>query len=190
MVDIGFLVEGETEEILINHLKNIDWFEQFGINIVSVINLKGNGNFCAKNIEKFIIQAKAFEPKHIILLTDLECDPCIEKTKERLGDCSDCITIIARKAIESWILADTNLMQTITNNKEFIYNTPETTSTMPFDEIVSVLKDNNAKGTGPSKPRFLKRVIKQGFDIDSANQHLNIPSLNYFIDKLKNIGET
>ncbi len=189
MVDIAFLVEGETEEILISHLRDIDWFKQFNINIVSIINLKGNGNFCAKNIEKFIIQAKAFNPEHIILLTDLECDPCIEKTKARLGDCVDCITVIARKAIESWMLADTELMKKITNNLSYVCIEPENTKDMPFDEIVNILKENNTKGTGPSKPRFLKRLIKQGFDIDRAKEHNNIQSLNYFIDKLNNIVE-
>lgn len=189
MVDVAFLVEGETEEILITHLKNIGWFESFNISIVSIINLKGNGNFCAKNIEKFIIQAKVFNPKQIILLTDLECDLCIEKTKNRLGDCNDCITVIARKAIESWILADTKLMRTITNNDTFVYDKPELTENMPFDTIVSVLKEHHVKGTGPSKPRFLKRMIKQGFDMNRANEHQNIDSLKYFFDKLDKLKE-
>jgi len=53
-----------------------------------------------------------------------------------------------------------------------------------YDFGTSILKNNNAKGTGPSKPRFLKRLIKQGFDVDRAKKHQNIKSLNYFIDKL------
>ena len=188
MVDIAFLVEGDTEEILISHLNNSGWFDQFKIKIVSIINLKGNSNFCANNIEEYIVQAKAFNPSKIILLTDLECDPCIKKTKSRLGDCNDCITIIARKAIESWILADTELMRRITNNSTYICSEPENTPDMPFKKIADILKENNAKGTGPSKPRFLKRMIRQGFNIDRASKHTNIQSLNYFITKLKEIG--
>jgi len=187
MVKVAFLVEGETEEILINHLKQINWFEKYSLDIVSIINLKGNGNFCTKNIEKFIAQAKAFNPKHIVLLTDLECDPCIEKTKDRLGDCDDCVTIIARKAIESWILADSKLMKKITDNSSFECLSPELTTEMPFEVIANILKEHSTKGTGPSKPRFLKRVIKQGFSLDSACLHPNIGSLNYFIDKLSKL---
>ena len=106
-----------------------------------------------------------------------------------MGDCIDCVTIIARKAIESWILADTELMRKITNNTAYICIEPENTINMPFEEIAIVLKENNAKGTGPSKPRFLKRLIKQGFDVDRAKKHQNIKSLNYFINKLNDITE-
>jgi hypothetical protein len=80
-------------------------------------------------------------------------------------------------------------MRKITNNTEYICIEPENTIDMPFEEIAIVLKNNNTKGTGPSKPRFLKRLIKQGFDADRAKKHQNIKSLNYFIDKLDNIVE-
>jgi|SaaInl8_200m_RNA_FD_contig_91_115641_length_4420_multi_3_in_0_out_0_5 hypothetical protein len=189
MVDIVFLVEGESEEVLIDHLKEIKWFEQFNLNIKLIINVGGNGNFCSHNIGKFVSQAKMLKPDKIIIFTDLECDNCIEQTKERLGTCNDCTVVVSRKALESWFLSDTALMIKITNNSDFYYELPESTIDMPIDTIKLVLAQNNVRGTGPSKPRFIKRMIRDGFDIQRASQHQNSNSINYFIEKIKTIGE-
>ena len=150
MVKVAFLVEGQTEEILINHLESIGWFEQFNLSIIANINVEGNGNFCSHNIGKFISQAKTLNPNKIIILTDLECDPCIESTKNRLGNCDDCIVIVTKKAIESWFLADTKLMQKLTANQEFYCEFPEGTNPMPIDEIKNILSQNSVRGIGPS----------------------------------------
>lgn len=189
MVRVAFLVEGQTEEILINHLVSIGWFEQFNITVVVNVNVEGNGNFCSHNINKFIHQAKTFNPDKIVIFTDLECDPCIQSTKKRLGDCNSCITIVIRKAIESWFLADTSLMRRLTQNDAFYYEFPESTKCMPIDTIKEALKANAVRGTGPSKPRFINRVIKEGFDIESIVKHPNLQSIKYFIDKLSKVGE-
>lgn len=188
MVDIVFLVEGESEEILISHLKDIKWFEQFNLNIKLIINVGGNGNFCSHNIGKFVSQAKKLNPDRIIIFTDLECDNCIEQTKDRLGTCDDCIVIVSRKALEAWFLADTLLMNKITSNSNFYYELPESTTNMPIDTIKQILTENNARGTGPSKPRFIKRLITEGFDIQRASEHQNASSINYFIQKIQLIG--
>ena len=188
MVKIAFLVEGQTEEILINHLNSIGWFEQFGIEIIANINVEGNGNFCSHNIKKFISQANTLNPDKIIILTDLECDPCIESTKSRLGDCQDCVVVVTKKAIESWILADTQLMRKLTKNEEFYYEFPESTASLPLDEIKNILNNHNARGVGPSKPRFVSRAIRDGFDINNISNHPNLQSIKYFTEKLKQIG--
>jgi len=187
MVKVVFLVEGQTEEILINHLSQIGWFEQFNISIIANINVEGNGNFCSSNINKFILQAKNLNPEKIVILTDLECDPCIESTKNRLGSCDDCTVVVTKKAIESWLLADTELMRKLTQNETFYFEYPETTELMPIDTIKNILNQHSVRGTGPSKPRFVTRAINEGFDMSKVLEHPNLQSAKYLVDKLTSI---
>jgi len=183
MVKVVFLVEGDSEYVLINHLNKKNWFRKFNIKILANINVVGNGELCVKNIEKYIHQAKTFDPDKILILTDLDCDECVIKTKERLGDCDICVYVIAKKALESWILADTELLKELTKDKKFYCTDPET-HLKPFEKISDIFRKYNIRGTGPSKPRFFKKILKLGFDIDRASNHTNISSLKYFIDKL------
>jgi len=185
MVNIVFLVEGETEEILVSHLAKTRWFDQFSLNVIAIINVRGNGNLCPHNISKYVNQANTLNPDKIIILTDLDCSPCIEETKIRLGTCSECILIVAKKAIESWFLADTPLMQKIMQDDGFYLGSPETTDKMPFDVINDLLKAKGIRGTGPSKPRFAKKMIKEGYDIDSAIAHASSHSIQYFKNKME-----
>lgn len=182
--DIVFLVEGETEEIIVKHLNDIKWFGQFQIDIKAIINVGGNGNFCTHNISKFVKQAETFNPYKIVILTDMDCSPCVEETKNRLGLCNNCVLVLAKKAIESWFLADTDFMRKLTINSSYYCASPEATLVMPFDEMGNILRLSHQRGTGPSKPRFAKRVIRDGFSIDSALTHTNATNLQYFKNKL------
>lgn len=182
--DIVFLVEGETEEIIVKHLEQTKWFGQFQIDIKAIINVGGNGNFCTHNISKFVKQAETFQPYKIVVLTDMDCSTCVEEAKKRLGFCNKCVLVLAKKAIESWFLADTDFMRTFTLNGSYYCVSPETTVMMPFDEMGNILRLNNQRGTRPSKPRFAKRVIRDGFSIDRALMHSNATNLQYFKNKM------
>ena len=78
-------------------------------------------------------------------------------------------------------------MQQLTGDSAFHYANTEQTPEMPFDEIRKVLSQYGKRGTGPSKPQFIKRLFKQGFSIQSALTHPNISSLHYFVNKLYNL---
>ncbi len=88
MVRIGFVVEGDCEKLLIESANFRTWATPQGLEICDpVINARGNGNLCNKRmnvyIEKYLNEAK---PDKIVVLTDLECDPCVTQVKQRIGN--------------------------------------------------------------------------------------------------------
>jgi hypothetical protein len=184
LVRVAFIVEGGVEKIVIDSLVKNGWFRQKDIEQAGpTIDAKGGGNLCPRNISQHIQAAKAHKPDKIVILTDLECDPCITETKKRLGDCSTCEIIVAKKAIESWFLADSTLMRTLTRNNTFFCEYPEKTADMPYDEIKKILITATRRGTG-SKVTFAKKAIKNNFNIENAANHTNCSSAKYFLDKI------
>lgn len=188
MVKVAFIVEGKVEKIVIEELRKNRWFEQFNIEIVgNVIDAKGGGNLCEKNLNKYIEQVSIFDPYKIIILTDMECNPCVQEAKKRLGDCNICQIILAKKAIEAWFLADSETLFKFTNEKLDYYELPENTEIMPYEEYKNILLHYTNRGTG-TKVIFAKKILKQGFKIENAAQHPNCKSAKYFLSKLKEIG--
>ena len=185
MVKVAFIVEGDVERIMIDHLQDTGWFEAKGIEQVGpTIDAKGGGNLCPRNLSIFIDQAKVFKPDCIFVLTDLECDPCITKTKERIGDCDICNIIIARKAVEAWFLADTEIVSSLTKGALRDYARPEETSDMPYDTIKALMKAHTNRGPG-SKVALAQKVMRSGFDIARSAAHAECSSASYFIAKIE-----
>ena len=107
MVKVGFVVEGDCEKMLLSSKGFQQWATQPGIEICAVINASGGGNLCPENIEPSIANCRNLSnPDKIVVLTDLECEPCITATKNRIGGNVDHI-VVAKKALEAWFLADT-----------------------------------------------------------------------------------
>lgn len=191
MVKVAFIVEGDVEKIIVEEcfIKS-GWLASKNIEpLTPVINAGGGGNLCPHNMPIYVEQAQALNPDKIIILTDLECDPCIEKTKERLGDCDNCITIIARKSFEAWFLADDTLLSNMTKGNSTHYNTPEQTPNMPYDAFKALMVQHTGRGTG-DKVRTAKKVSKNHFNIENSATHPNCPSAKYFIDKLNELGNS
>lgn len=102
MVIVAFIVEGKVKKFFIDSLNKQGWFDKYNIEKIGpTIDVKGGGNLCPRNMPQFVEQIKTFNPDKIFILTDLECDPYVEKTKDRLGTCDICIVVLARKAIEA-----------------------------------------------------------------------------------------
>lgn len=189
MVTLMFIVEGECEKILVEHLIDQDWFSQFDLQVVKpVINVSGGGNLCPHNINTHIELARSLGTDKIVILTDLECSPCVTQTKARLGGCDDCRLVVAKKALKAWFLADDVLMRDLLKQKSFSVVSPETTPALPLDYFKNLLKAHNQQGVGPSKPRFIKRLLKMGFDMDRAMAHSQASSLHYFKKTLENLS--
>ncbi|MBN2824713.1 MAG: hypothetical protein JXQ76_05275 [Campylobacterales bacterium] len=190
MVKVAFLVEGKVEKILIDYLANKGWFEK--LNIIQVgptIDAKGSGNICPKNIPMFIEQIMTHNPDKIIILTDLECDPCVAETKKRLGDCENCIVILAKKAVEAWFLADDNVVSQLTRGKIRHYDNPERTTDMPFEELKQLALKHTDSGVG-TKVSLCKKVLKKyNFQIENAANHPNCDSARYFLTKLTQLSK-
>lgn len=188
MVNVVFIVEGKVEQIFVDFLYKSQWLSKKNINKIGpTIDVKGGGNLCPKNMQTFVEQALTYNPDKIFILTDLECDPCIEKTKKRLGTCDMCIVVIAKKAIEAWFLADSDLLSSLTNNKITKFEYPEITDEMPYETFKSLLVEHTSRGTG-SKVTFVRKIIKSGFSIEKSASHENCLSARYFIDKITAIG--
>jgi hypothetical protein len=189
MVKVVFIVEGECEKILVEYLVEKGWFDQFGLEVLMpVIDVQGGGNLCPHNILPFIEQAKTLDTDKIVILTDLECSPCVTETKSRLGGCDDCRLVVAKKALEAWFLADDALMQNLLKLNTFSVSAPESTPNMPLDYFKMLLKQYDLQGVGPSKPRFTKRLLKMGFDMDRALAHPDVSSLHYFKKTLESLS--
>jgi len=188
MVKVAFIVEGDVEKIIVEEcFIKTGWLESKGIEpIRPVINAGGGGNLCPHNMPYFVEQAKTLHPDKIIILTDLECDPCITQTKERLGDCDICVIIISRKSFEAWFLADDVLLSKMTDGKYRHFDKPELTCEMPFEAFKALLIEHTGRGSG-DKVRLAKKVSKQGFDIENAANHPECQSARYFVDKIEGL---
>jgi len=188
MVKVAFIVEGKVEKIFIDFLEDDGWFVKYNIKKVApTIDAKGGGNLCPQNMQNFVELVKTFNPDKIFILTDLECDPCVEKTKERLGDCDICVVVLAKKAIEAWFLADGEILKKFTNEKLSYYEYPEKTDLMPYTIFKNLLIEYTNRGT--SKIKLAKNVFRNGFDIERVARHKECQSAKYFVDKIKSCSE-
>lgn len=188
MVKVGFIVEGETEKVIIES----DKFKEFLLNndyelVTPVIDAKGGGNLLPNNIEPFIKTLKNAQADMIVVLTDLEDEISIDKVKERIEHSEIKVIFVAVKAIEAWFLADTKAMQKLLNNNDFVEEFPEYTEKMPLKRIQELAIEYTNRGIGNSKPLLAKKMVnKCQFSIENSANHPNCPSAKAMIDYFKN----
>ena len=195
MIKVGFVVEGVSDKKLIESAAFKDWAKQeCGLEILDeVVDAGGNKNMCGHKIgiyvQKLMIQA---QPDKIVVLADLDpedCVLCITERKKIIGNKDIDLVVIARKAMESWFLADTQAMRNWLGDENFQLENPEETDEMPWDYIKELGK-NSPKQRGPgSKKVFARKFIRDyGFDVCRAAKHPNCPSSQYFIMKLSELA--
>lgn len=191
---VGFVVEGPSDRQLVESESFRQWLhENCGMKILKpVVDAGGNGEMCSRKIKYYIEKLKIqANPDKIVVLADLDpdrCAPCIEKRKEIIGADGIDLVVIARKAMESWFLADTEAMRRWTGDNDFHEPAPETLEGMPWDRLKQI---GQAKGRGPgSKITFSRRFIRDcKFDVKRAANHPNCPSARYFVEKLCALGK-
>jgi len=191
VVKIGFVVEGDTEKLLIESILFHKWAAQNQIEIgTPIINAGGGGNLCAKNIGKYIDACLTqVKPDKLVVLTDLECEPCITQVKQRISDERVAKIFVARKAIEAWFLADTEAMQAWLKYSEFSEDFPEQTIQMPWERLREVGKTFHKRDPG-GKVLFTRNMINRfSFSIERAATHPQCQSAKYFLEKLKEIAQ-
>jgi hypothetical protein len=195
MVTIGFVVEGDSDKFLPESQLFRDWLrEEFDFEVIDpVVNAGGNGNMCNRKISLYVdrlrIQAN---PDKVVVLADLdpdECAPCIDERRKIIGQQGIDLVIIARKAIESWFLADTEAMRRWSGDEDFHESQPEATKGMPWDRLKEI---GYARGRGPgSKIAFARKFIRDHqFHVKRAASHPNCLSARYFVEKLIDLGRT
>ncbi|MFN3444703.1 MAG: hypothetical protein ACK44D_03115 [Bacteroidia bacterium] len=188
---IGFICEGESEKIIIESERFQLFLTQNGLSCAKVVDANGNGSLLPKNIKNHLITMERYDAEVVVILTDLDEDKCITLTKDRIkpGLPENAIVVVSVKAIESWFLADSSTMSTITK-KNFFYELPEKTDSKPIDAINEVFKMELDRGVGRrGKPGLAKYFVNQGFEVNNAAQHPNCPSAKYFINKLQELAQ-
>ena len=191
MVKVGFVVEGASDKRLIESASFKNWAKQAcGLEIIDeVVDAGGNKNLCSQKIEIYIQKLKIqAQPDKIVVLADLDpedCAPCITQRKNIIGHNDIDLVVIARKAMESWFLADTQAMRKWLGDESFQLENPEQTNEMPWDYLKK-LGENSPTKRGPgSKKVFARKFIRDyGFDIARASEHPACPSAKYFVEKL------
>lgn len=187
MVKIGFIVEGETEALILYSDKFKAILNELNLVSVGIINAGGNKNLLPHNI--LIHQTNLIKKgaETILILTDLDDDQCITKTKERITERENQIIAVAIKQIEAWFLADSILLSNLFN-ESFTFDYPEKEN-VPFDTLRALLIQFRGRGLPKKVPMALK-MLNSGFSIQNAAKHPNCPSANYFLTKLKQCAST
>lgn len=194
MVKIGFIVEGDTEKLIIDSLKFREALKQINLQVCEpVINAKGNGNLLPRYLEQHIAALNQNSaPDIIMIITDLESAPAPQEVRDRIrtATITNDLIIVSIKAIESWFLSDTNSLSNWLGLPYTEIN-PEKTNDMPWDRIKELAMEINGRGPGKLKTAFARKYINNyGFCVFSAAQHSNCTSAQEFKDKLIEISAT
>lgn len=186
MVKVGFIVEGDTEKILIESDRFKAFARNNGLEVCSpVIDAKGGGNLLPQNISQSVARLRMANVGHIVILTDLETAPDVEAVKARIGSLHTNLIFVAVKAIEAWFLADTQALRRWLRMADVFEAAPEETPEMPWERLKALATEKGARGPGNSKPIFARNMCKHhGFDLAQAALHPACPSAKLFHDAL------
>ncbi len=182
MVKLGFICEGETEKIIVESLAFREFLLANGFELVKAFDATGNGNLLPENILPMINNLLEEGAKKIFIITDLDEDVCITKTKERINAPEGIIVIVSVKKIEAWFLADSNTLSSIFKGN-FLFENPENESD-PRQVLKNLFIEKTGRGIGESKPRFAAKMVNNGFSVINSASHPNCSSAQYFIQKL------
>jgi hypothetical protein len=191
MVKVGFIVEGDSEKVLIESTGFRKWAGEQGLEICGpVINAKGGGNLLPHHLKPMLAQFARSQPDHIVILTDLEGAVDVEAVKTRITTEHTSLIFIAVKALEAWFLADTDAMRRWLNVPVFFEPTPEQTPGMPWDRLKEVAHAHGCRGPGSNKVIFAKRMcgVSLQYELERAAAHPSCPSATAFRDGLVELG--
>ena len=191
MVKIGFICEGDTELILLLSKSFQDFLSSINLLAVNVINACGSGNLLPHNIGGYIESLEKAGAEVVVILTDLDDDICITRTKARIKPREKDVVVIAVKKIEAWFLANDIAMRSLLKNGQFSFNAPEGVAN-PYETINELLLKYTGRGIGRTssgKIRLVTRLIYLGFDLQNSANHPQCFSAKYFLNKLQEIGK-
>lgn len=187
VVKVAFIVEGKTERKIIEAENFVKLLHECNIELLlPVINADGNGNMLPEKLKEDIEVLKSEGAQKIFILTDLDEDACITKTRQRIGEGTDTIIIIAVKQIEAWFLADSHTLSQLMNDAAFFFDFPEK-EPAPFEKLRTLFLEKTKRGVG-TKDILAARMLKYGFSLQRAAQHPNCPSAAYFLNKLNSLN--
>jgi hypothetical protein len=185
MVKLGFIAEGATEKIILESANFRSYLRSLSIDFIEEVrDAEGNGNLLPHNISQHTRILEDKGATSILILTDLDLDLCITKTKERIQPLANHIIVISVKEIEAWFLADTESMRSFLKNPAFVYDNPESNTNL-FEEIRQIRLEYTRRGIG-TKLMLANQLVKfHNFSIQNAAKHPNCSSAKYFLDTIQ-----
>jgi hypothetical protein len=197
LVTAGFIVEGDSEAILLKDSSFISLLASLNITCSAglIINAEGKNNLynpkadfsrIERKINAWVQRLKANGAQAIFMLIDFDAsDTCFTFFKSKVFSYDVNFVIIAKQALEAWYLADQQALSAYLKTKIFVA-TPESYLS-PFDEIRNLRLMHNNKGLSDKK-YLTKDIIKSGFSLPNAAAHPNCPSAAYFLGKLQSLN--
>ncbi|MFD1439506.1 hypothetical protein ACFQ4S_14455 [Acinetobacter terrae] len=190
MVKVGFIVEGDTEKVLVSSLPFKNWISQFNIEIIDhIINAKGGGNLLPHKINDMIETLNNKGADHIFILTDLEDYPSISHVKERISHPQIKDSFITIVATESWFLAcSTALGFWLEKDTQYYVEDPESKGIeKPFERIKALGLQEKKRGCR-NKITLAKDMVQRcGFSFEEILAHPNCSSIKYIESILKTL---
>jgi hypothetical protein len=183
MVKIAFVVEGDCEMVMVNSRAFQEWCARNDLHVVAVMNAGGGGVFQPGHVPKLAALCRVQGADRVVLLVDLEDAPCITMRKTSLGApvAGLDVIVIAVRAFESWLLADSRALSSWLKQRTDIPD-PEDRSTHPWERLKELARAVGARGPGSSHLQFARKMMDEhGFDVAAAAQHPACPSAAYLL---------
>lgn len=178
---VGFICEGESDEIILQSPKFVALLDRFNLELAYIQPTGGKKQMEDGRIEPYYRKVLDNGAEKIIVLKDGD-DDCKE-SKLKVGNYEHLIVTIAVKELESWFLADSNLLS----------NLAKTNKQIEFPELendpksfINTIRKKTFKG---SPPALANSMVINGFSIENAAKHPNCPSAKYFIKKLESLNQ-
>lgn len=186
MVRIGFIVEGDSEKIVIESEKFREFLSLNGFELVTpVVNAKGGGNLLPQNIEAYLQTLQHKSIQQIMVLTDLEGEASVTDVRTRIAHTDISVIFVAIKALEAWFLSDTDAIRTWLGDTSYTELQPEQTAMMPWDRLKEISAQLGKRGPG-NKVGFAKKMVRYGFCVTRAAQHASCSSARELVDWFEN----
>ena len=157
---VGFIVEGPSERVIIESKAFSDWLGRHGMSLARpVVVALGSGGMGRVRVERLaeLLRKQAEGLDRLVVLADLDPAPqagvlCISDRKSVIGVTSADLVVIARKALESWFLADTMAMRHWTADDGFHEPSPEDTPGTPWERLKEIgLASSSGRGPGVAR---------------------------------------
>lgn len=196
MVKVGFICEGETETIILNHSNFDDFLASFNIEKVGraiksgdddkeggIGNMKPNHPKVIRNVNALLEQ----EAEYIFFIRDLENLPCIISAKDEIHSIPNGVKVISVKAFDAFFLADTETLTKLLGQDYQLDEKPES-----FEKPISKLREifierrGINRGIGDKK-KIARLFAENGFSFSNAAK--NSESAKYFIKKLESLNQ-
>lgn len=176
---VGFICEGESDEIILQSSKFINFLEKINLELVYIQPIGGKKQMEDGRIEPYYRKVLDYGAEKVIVLKDGDED--CKESKQKVGEFDNMIVTIAVREVENWYLADYTLLSKL--NASFALSESPETINKPENFINNVCP-KTFKG---SKPALAKSVIRNGFSIENAAE--NSESAKYFIKKLESLNQ-